>query len=1027
MEGRGRPSYYNIGDEPGFVEASPVQVPPQPTVESVLLHTVQQQQNQVAQLTSLVQTLVSRESTARAEKGKGVGELSDITDSTNRAMEVDEGGAPIRNPKAEAYVPKLPAIDGTRMSKGRRSEIEGWADFLEQFLPWIALFDDRIPEELHRAMVAEAVIKQSVLDKGQSVRSTRTFLYLKQALQNFPRGIDIVKQVEKEQLGSPAGYECVRRLHQELSVGSRIEASTLRTEILQFKTTTPGNRPLDCFRNVQLEMSRYGRLTGSFPDLALTEADKCMVALQNLDSDIKRYVLLHARIDSLDQLETAIKFFDSNLKILQFSEKSSRKGEHANALSFEKNKGKWDNKGKDKGKGDTKGKEKGKEGKGKGDKGKEGKSGKEGKDKGKGGAAKDKGKGNPGNKGDNKDKEKEERLKNIKCYNCDQYGHYSNKCPKPKREKASAATLLEPQVAAVSLEPQLFAVALECPVVALDSEDSCSDLSEDDWGDFVSAYESSWLDPEVALEGGEPVVVLGDSGVAPVELEDIPVELAEPLEFSHGIPVELAEPIEFFHGIPVELGCHHEESCRSHEHGMVAHETALASTQQHAMDWWLVDSGASAHIVNEETLQRLHVVSISDSASECISATGDSIGVRRMGRKNPGDSSSSSGEPEWRLAGKSHLVKADAMSSTKVVRDFEDSLVAVTGTSMIGTEKANNVILVPADDAKVKERRAVAKAKAIAAAQKVAEQITKKREKERAEKIAAEEAQWAKEAEEVQKKRKKTPEPTGSSKAPEPTGSSKAPESTGSKAPEPTGSSKAPEPSRGSKGPDTKKMPNPPKTKAMPVAKGSMAKVRKVCLKPRRPGVPDKVFRQVAEKKLQGKKQGYLARTIARAMKKDAGDSPQGAPVRRTWAEHFREHQAKVMELEADPFVVTTVSEVVREPNMPPPARLSLAKAFKAGQASRAAAAAAEKEKTDRIEGPGYSFPAPPSVPPRRRLPTPPRAPITPEVKAMPRSQKNAPETPSEVSWSVVSNPPGTEEVKIEGIVYNLDDLGTME
>ena len=51
-----------------------------------------------------------RKSTTRAEKGKGVGELSDITDSTNRAMEVDEGGAPIR--KAEAYVP-MPAIDGT--------------------------------------------------------------------------------------------------------------------------------------------------------------------------------------------------------------------------------------------------------------------------------------------------------------------------------------------------------------------------------------------------------------------------------------------------------------------------------------------------------------------------------------------------------------------------------------------------------------------------------------------------------------------------------------------------------------------------------------------------------------------------------------------------------------------------------------------------------------------------------------------------------------------------------------------------
>ena len=299
MEGRGRPSYYNIGDVPGesgmirrnsrsdaappyqrprassvsrgaafspvsnlsalergmhptgspavgspaspnplggvlppppglpeFGGVSPVQAPPQPTVESFLLHTVQQQQNQVAQLAALVQTLVSREP-AVVQKGKGTGgDLSSITDSTNR-MDVDEGGAPIRNPKAESYVPKLPAIDGAKMSKGRRSEIEGWADFLEQFLPWIALFDDRIPEELHRAIASEVTIKQSSLDKGQSVRSTRTFLYLKQSLQSFPRGLDVVKQVEKEQLGSPAGYECMRRLHQELSVASRIEASTL--------------------------------------------------------------------------------------------------------------------------------------------------------------------------------------------------------------------------------------------------------------------------------------------------------------------------------------------------------------------------------------------------------------------------------------------------------------------------------------------------------------------------------------------------------------------------------------------------------------------------------------------------------------------------------------------------------------------------------------------------------------------------------------------------------------------------------
>ena len=58
---------------------------------------------------------------------------------------------------------------------------------------------------------------------------------------------------------------------QELSVCSRIEASSLREEILKF--TTPkgiANRPLEVFRCVQVELAKY-QLTARFPDLALTE------------------------------------------------------------------------------------------------------------------------------------------------------------------------------------------------------------------------------------------------------------------------------------------------------------------------------------------------------------------------------------------------------------------------------------------------------------------------------------------------------------------------------------------------------------------------------------------------------------------------------------------------------------------------------------------------------------------------------------------------------------------------------------
>ena len=57
--------------------------------------------------------------------------LSNI--SSIHSMEVDEGEASIRNPKAENYVPKMPLLDGLKMLKERRSEIETWVDSMIAF------------------------------------------------------------------------------------------------------------------------------------------------------------------------------------------------------------------------------------------------------------------------------------------------------------------------------------------------------------------------------------------------------------------------------------------------------------------------------------------------------------------------------------------------------------------------------------------------------------------------------------------------------------------------------------------------------------------------------------------------------------------------------------------------------------------------------------------------------------------------------------------------------------------------------
>eukprot|EP00439_Symbiodinium_sp_Y106_P008120 s8410_g1.t1 len=197
---------------------------------------------------------VSREP-AVVQKGKGTGgDLSSITDSTNR-MDVDEGGAPIRNPKAESYVPKLPAIDGAKMSKGRRSEIEGWADFLEQFLPWIALFDDRIPEELHRATASEDA---SSRDLGQRAKKARVSISLGACF----RDVVNFNLVETDETLEEVKW--TRALEMWMFVIMEdAECSALQKFVLWLHQTNPGARALPKYE----EMLAAARNGSFYPDL----------------------------------------------------------------------------------------------------------------------------------------------------------------------------------------------------------------------------------------------------------------------------------------------------------------------------------------------------------------------------------------------------------------------------------------------------------------------------------------------------------------------------------------------------------------------------------------------------------------------------------------------------------------------------------------------------------------------------------------------------------------------------------------
>ena len=133
------------------------------------------------------------------------------------------------------------------------------------------------------------------------------------------------------------------------------------------------------------------------------------------------------------------------------------------------------------------------------------------------------------------------------------------------------------------------------------------------------------------------------SGEDPVVLEN-PVELASLDRILHGDTSEA----EFYHVFHECEESSDFESCLGEldvEEGLVElavdmdmcaavarskhSNTDIAGAASDAM-WWLVDSGASTHLINEETLQGVRVVSQSEHAGvDCVTATGASVGIRK--------------------------------------------------------------------------------------------------------------------------------------------------------------------------------------------------------------------------------------------------------------------------------------------------------------------------------------------------------------------------------------------------------------
>ena len=596
------------GNDPGNPVPQPQQATQVVVEPSVAFQVVQQQSKQIADLVELVKAMSQLQAANLANSG---GAAPASSSNETQPMEVDKDTGGVRHWKAESYIPKIPMLEHQKMTT-RVNEISYWSQFVESLSSWLALLDDFYPQELFRAIITTNEIEQNSLEKGPAARSARFLNLLKQSLGDFQRALDLVRQCEQRQYGAACGYEAFRKLNQEFGVQSRMEATSLRESVLQYRPGKGLVRPLDVFRAVEAELLKTDRNLATFAELKLTEPEKVMLHLKCMPETCKHYVLLHGKSDTLGDILESFKFYDSHIRLIEYDKES-----RVNAKAF------WNeetiaafNKGK------------GKKGKGKGKKGgkaSEGGQEKGGKDKGKGGA---------------KTRASSEPAKpKGKCFFCHKPGHFAKDCPDKKKNggdgkgsgqpAAKAKAGAQPGVTMMLANlPDFIGMSFVCDLENLE-------LSSSELGRAVFREQEVLQHEREVFRHGQAVLPRGGE----VFRREHAVLLGQ--EVFHGREHDSAHELEHdlllpWHGL--ELGEPHTAAL--HEQHVVEEMSVsnlmfgrLGSSMDESL-WdhlWLGDSGASIHLLSQSLIDSGHVVVVNEDFHEvrCSLASGEVLNLSR--------------------------------------------------------------------------------------------------------------------------------------------------------------------------------------------------------------------------------------------------------------------------------------------------------------------------------------------------------------------------------------------------------------
>ena len=407
-------------------EQTPLSVPAQPSavpndftsVVMMMAQTLQAVQAQTQALTQLA-TVISQQQQQQQSLQQQPQPQATAPPTPSVAGTQSETKADSAGKLDLKWLPAMP-LPAWRTWKDRITEIHEYGVWLEAFTSWVSVlhssFGPEIQEAVTRGPMASPLTHE-IMTVEQIQRSQRVLHLLKQAFAGFGRVESIAGLLESVGgMQRASGYELLRRITEEFSLQSRNEALHYRNQLLSYQVPH-GTNLLETVRLVEVAVNKYHRMLGaSMPDLRVLEADVYLLYLKNVPEEVKTYVQLHARNETVRGVKEAIETYYIRTRVIGDTA-VSREGLHNMGNREGKGKGGipcgicgrtghaaencWD----------------AKPGKGKGKKGKEGK-----------------GKSKNGAGSSLPTPRSGESKAGRECWNCGEQGHLAHECKKPKQE-----------------------------------------------------------------------------------------------------------------------------------------------------------------------------------------------------------------------------------------------------------------------------------------------------------------------------------------------------------------------------------------------------------------------------------------------------------------------------------------------------------------------------------------------------------------------------------------------------------------